>query len=243
MRKEMTMSEILSRIKLTKKKLTEPVTNFNGNNNMFVTTWNPNRDSIKGVPAETVAETFQSNLDSVTSNLFNLYKLLQVKETVNCTHKLTISNPNFINGGTVEMTVSEILVLKTLAVRDYYLKMLQRFKSEYMTSTGIVEEYEERCLSDKVIRDYVISRLSSLQKDTSKESIDACYDEYAKEYVDANKLEIYDPINVKAHIDDLQNWYDEFYNEIDYKLSEFNAKTKVWIDLDLDENFWGYIEE
>ena len=241
----MTMSELLSRIKMAKKKLQVIQSDeFSGyQNQKFITVWNPNKGMINGVETSKIDEEFQSNYDSYNSQLFNLIKMMQVKEKVNCDHYLEIPNPDYRKGGKIKATVTEILVLKTMSVQAYYNSLLNRYTREYNMALSSIEKYESKYLSEDTIRDYVIARLNSLQKDTSTDSINKYYSEYSAEYREANKIELFDPIDLKSKIDALQNWIDTFYNEIDYKLSEFNARTKIWIDLDLDEDFWGYPEE
>ena len=241
----MTMSELLSRIKMAKKKLQVIQSDeFSGyQNQKFITVWNPNKGMINGVETSKIEEEFQSNYDSYNSQLFNLIKMMQVKEKVNCDHYLEIPNPDYRKGGKIKATVTEILVLKTMSVQAYYNSLLNRYTREYNMALSSIEKYESKYLSEDTIRDYVIARLNSLQKDTSTDSINKYYSEYSAEYREANKIELFDPIDLKSKIDALQNWIDTFYNEIDYKLSEFNARTKIWIDLDLDEDFWGYPEE
>ena len=245
MRKVMTMSELLSRIKMAKKKLqviqSDEFSSYQ--NQKFITVWNPNKGMINGVETSKIEEEFQSNYDSYNSQLFNLIKMMQVKEKVNCDHYLEIPNPDYRKGGKIKATVTEILVLKTISVQAYYNSLLNRYTREYNMALSSIEKYESKYLSEDTIRDYVIARLNSLQKDSSTDSINKYYSEYSAEYREANKIELFDPIDLKSKIDALQNWIDTFYNEIDYKLSEFNARTKIWIDLDLDEDFWGYPEE
>lgn len=246
MRKEMTMSELLSRIKMAKKKLYTVQYNeldSSGNDYKFIKTWNPNKGTINGVETSKIKEEIQSNYDSYNSQLFNLIKMMQVKEKVNCDHYLEIPNPDYRKGGKIRATVTEVLVLKTTVIHGYYDSLLNKYIKEYNSALNLIEKYESKYLSEDTIRDYVIARLNSLQKDSSVDSIKKYYSEYSAEYREANKMELFDPIDLKSKIDALQNWVDTFYNEIDYKLSEFNARTKIWIDLDLDEDFWGYPEE
>ena len=58
-----------------------------------------------------------------------------------------------------------------------------------------------------------------------------------------NKIEWVDPLKLKDKIDKLENWINEFFTEIDFKLSEVNANTKILVDLDADENIWYISQE
>ena len=124
MRKEMSMNEVLSTINLMRKKLGVDTIDLKvakaKNQNMFVTTYNSKRDvNASGIPLEDCKKTIQSNIDSYSTNISNLIKMIMIKESVNASHYLEIPNPNWTKEGTVKLSIAEILTLKSDNVKKY----------------------------------------------------------------------------------------------------------------------------
>ena len=247
MRKEMSMNEILSTINLMRKKLgTDDIElrlSKSRNQNLFVTTYNQKRDvNESGIPLDECKETIQSNIDSYSANISNLIKMIMVKEYVNATHYLEIPNPDWTKEGTVKLSIAEILTLKSDTVKKYYESLYQVMTNEYNSAVDKVNANEKVVLTEQNITNYVQKMAELKNEKTTGKSGDPVYEAYAKEYIDNNRVLIYDPCDIKNKITKLENWISDFYNTIGYKLSEFNSLTKVWVDLDLDQDFWGYVE-
>lgn len=245
MLKEMTMTEVLAKISLAKKKMEsagKAASTTRGN--IFMTVKKKNRDvTIANVNVEESKNGITANFDSTMDNFTNLYKLLMIKEAVNSNTRIEIPNPDFRKGGTINATITEILALygEDSISRKYYKKILDKMKSDYAQCEKIISDNEVTVLSETRITEYVTQRLAALKENPTKAAVEANYEKYSKEYIDANSMEYVDPIDLADKIEKLENWMDEFYNNINFKLSEVNSKTKVWVDLDKDDNFWGYV--
>lgn len=246
MRREMTMTEVLAKLTLAKKKMNSAgygiMTQSGGQ--IYISAKKKNRDvSITNTPVEEVVKGIQSNYDTTLDNFSNCWKLLMIKEAVNSSIRIQIPNPDFRKSGTIEATITEVLSLcgDGSLSKKYYASILNRMKRDWETIQDTIDRNEKNVLSEDKITAYVVQRLQALKENTSKAATEASYSKYAPEYIEANTIEPIDPLNLKEQIDKLENWMEEFYSTVNYKLSEVNSKTKVWVDFDLDNDFWGFV--
>ena len=120
-------------------------------------------------------------------------------------------------------------------IKEYYMKFAERIKDDIDFVNSTLKKYNESTLSDDKINTYVLTKLNTLKINVDFDKLNSLlsipqYKDFAKEYEDANKLEILDPLNLLKESNKLiDNIYD-FYNTIDLKLLEFNSSTKIWID-------------
>lgn len=238
MKVEMTMSEVLAKITMVQKQL-EELSMYKLFSDAVIP--EKNMTLCSKTTKEESEDQIRSNFDKATQFINNYIKLKMVKEYVNTTVKVEIPNPDFRKGGTVKYTIAEILSLKIPSVIRFYNSMKENMKTSYNKSNAEIEKYKNRVLSEETISSYVTSRLANIN-DTNTKKGDQKYQDIAAEFINANRIELLDPINIVDKIDKIEQWYNEFYTTIGYKLSEANATTKVWIDLDLDEDFWGLVE-
>lgn len=248
MKKIMTMTEVLAKLNVSKKRMQS--TTFEmarpSGASIFVTAKKTNRSTtVSGTNISDAEKGIQSNFDMTMDNFSNAWKLLMVKEAVNSMIRITIPNPDFRKGGTITATITEVLSLcgDGSISKKYYNQLLSKMQAEYNNVTSLIKKNEETVLSQERITDYVIQRLNALKENTSKDAVEKVYDEYAKEYIAANTLEIVDPIDIMDKINKLDQWITDFYTTVNFRLSEVNSKTKVWIDFDLDNDFWGLVNE
>lgn len=249
MKKIMTMTEVLAKLNVSKKRMqsaTFEMARCSSGASIFVTAKKTNRSTtVSGTNISDAEKGIQSNFDMTMDNFSNTWKLLMVKEAVNSMIRITIPNPDFRKGGTITATITEVLSLcgDGSISKKYYNQLLSKMQAEYNNVTSLIKKNEETVLSQERITDYVIQRLNALKENTSKDAVEKVYDEYAKEYIAANTLEIVDPIDIMDKINKLDQWITDFYTTVNFRLSEVNSKTKVWIDFDLDNDFWGLVNE
>ena len=255
MKKVMSMTEVLSNISMCRKRIGTistvlDGTSFPGLSNKYKPTFmsiaNPMKDQdYFGYDKTDTEKSIQSNWDTIVANINNLIKYSMIKEQVNATHVITIPNPNPMDTTNKELTVTiaEALILNSTSIRNYYNSILAKLKTDYNKMAENMKNHNDTTLSEESISKYVSSVLN-LQggEKTSAKNIDLSkYSSYVEEYTKANKLEYIDPIKVNEKIEFYEKWIDDFYNTIGYRLSEFNSKLKVWVDLDInDGGFWGY---
>ena len=127
MRREMTMTEVLAKLTLAKKKMSSAGYNaITQTGQIYISAKKMNRYvSITNTPVEEVAKGIQSNYDTTLDNFSNCWKLLMIKEAVNSSIRIQIPNPDFRKGGTIEATITEVLSLcgdGSLSKKYYTLK-------------------------------------------------------------------------------------------------------------------------
>lgn len=249
MKTVMTLTELLTKLKLAKKQVEE--------DSYILTTGKdlkgmPTVDAmlvglqlseqgtdINNIPVEDAAKRIQSNWDTVAANKEKLNKLTMIKDTVNHSTKITVPNPNYTKGGTVDLTIAEVLTLK--GKQSEYKSLLTVMRTTYQAALDQIAKYTLNNLSDTKASEYATKMIAINNPDASDEEKKELRSKYYDEYIKKNKIEILDPINIKDKIDKLEAWITDFYGSIDYKLSEVNATTKIEVDLDLDEDFFKVI--
>lgn len=254
MKKVMSMTEVLSNISMCRKRIGNISTILDGTTYpglianykpTFMSIANPMKDQdYFGYNKEDTAKGIQSNWDTIIANINNLVKYSMIKEQVNATHKISIPNPNPMDTTNKEITVTvaEALILNSTSIKNYYVNLLAKLKADYNKMAENMKNHNDTTLSDESISKYVSTILGAQGDKTSAKNIDLSkYSSYVEEYTKANKLEYIDPIKINEKIEFYEKWIDDFYSTIGYRLSEFNSKLKVWVDLDInDGDFWGY---
>ena len=249
MKKIMSMSEVLANISLCRKKMhtiSQTAAFSKPKDLMFMSLANKMKDQdLFGRDKKEVESSIQGNWDSTKDTFMNFIKYSMVKELVNATHNITIPNPDYnaVDKPEITVTVAEALVLNSPTIKEYYKNILIKMKSDYNMISDTLKNHNDTVLSEESISKYITTVLSA-QGEKVQSKIDISnYSSYAESYIEANKLDIIDPIKLSDKIKFLEEWIDNFYNTIGYRLSEFNSTTKVWIDLDLDQDFWGYYSD
>ena len=254
MKKVMSMTEVLSNISMCRKRIGNISTILDGTTYpglianykpTFMSIANPMKDQdYFGYNKEDTAKGIQSNWDTIIANINNLVKYSMIKEQVNATHKISIPNPNPMDTTNKEITVTvaEALILNSTSIKNYYVNLLAKLKADYNKMAENMKNHNDTTLSEESISKYVSTILGAQGDKTSAKNIDLSkYSSYVEEYTKANKLEYIDPIKINEKIEFYEKWIDDFYSTIGYRLSEFNSKLKVWVDLDInDGDFWGY---
>ena len=242
----LSISELLAKLKIYKKEIESkyneylnPESEEAKHSKLLMTLYYDDRNvTIRGIPTEDYRKDIQSMYDSINSAVSNYTKLMMVKNAVNSTCKLTI--PSLDTGKEVEMTIDQILTLKSPSIKNYYFGIINKLKSDKELVYSALHNHEETAMSTENINRYVNAKLNSLNMSNDYDSMSANYAKFAQEYKDANKISIFDPLNLLDKMENYESRIIDFYNTIDYKLLEFNSITKVWIDFDLEEDFWGF---
>jgi len=235
-----TVTELLSRIKRERENLkclyTEyinPETSFSSK--CMINLYNPNTNlTVSGMNIDdTIA--YITNIDnSIKKSFTHLQRLLMIKEQVNATSKITINSP-FEEDKKITLTIAQVLTLKSDTMRNILLEYSNKLKSDLDYAKSALSKHQKFVLHQDKVNAYVNAKLQSLAP-----GAEAKYLDIAQEYFEANKLEMLDPLDIINTIDSRRRRVIEFYDIIDIRLSEFNAHTKIWIDLDNDQEFWGY---
>lgn len=103
---------------------------------------------------------------------------------------------------------------------NYEVNLLQRMKHEITNAKHQVDQQKPQL--DQNVKELVEKNLGG-DKKPSKEDYDVISDPFLK----ANKLNIIDPCGVEKRIDEMDEKIDNFLAEVDFVLSESNAKTEI----------------
>lgn len=126
----------------------------------------------------------------------------------------------YVTIGDQKLTVAEAIALKqTLPLHKEFLDELKRQYNHALTTA----DQSRRELEEKIEK--MLENNLGGNKKTSSED----YNNIAKPFIEANEIKIYDPANIKALIERLEEQISEFESEVDFVLSESNAKTEIEI--------------
>ncbi len=229
----MSMTEILNNLYTLKNQIDSTIKDGLGEDSkLLLTLYNPIRNTtITGLNVEDAKVDLTTRFEGFT-NLIRLYEgLLLVKEYYNSTYTLEV--PDIITGEPRELTISTILTLKSKTVKDYYFKLIEKINRDKSQIVDALEEHQTNTLSQARIDQYVNAKFNSLKMNSMQDMKNANYETFSKEYIDANRLAILDPNNIKDW-GKIETNIKKFYSTIDYKLLEFNSTTKIWLDISDD---------
>lgn len=257
MREDITITGLLNKIKIQKRKVLEIDHKFldpieSKNSKSLVSLYNKSRKTtLGGLDIEKAEFDIKDQFSDIMLNILLLRNLLIIKEQVNSTFKLVV--PDILNQDKdVSLSIAQILILKSPMIKEYYFRLADRFKNDLTMAKLMYEKYNNDVFDEQKINSYVLAKVNSLQSDYKSDYTDltnlkmvkqlTSYNEYAKEYIDANSIDFLDPLELENNSN---KWYDSihnFYDSIDTKLVEFNSTTQIWIDLyDGAYGSWGTI--
>lgn len=233
------MTQLLNTIYDMKKLLESTSENeFSEDSRLLLTLYNPIRNAtITGMDIDTARIDLTSRYNNII-NLIETYRMLvSIKEVIN--NKYTLKVPEILSGEEVELPISIILVLKSKPIKDFYFKLIEKINKDKSEIVNALEDHQENVMSQDRIDKYVNAKFTSLKMNSMNDLKSANYETFAKEYIDANTLEILDPNNIKDW-KKVENNIRKFYSTIDYKLLEFNSTTKIWIIKDDTNNILSW---
>jgi serine protease inhibitor len=203
---EMTITRALAEIKLLEQRINKGITYI------FVDCGNKaNPVTYFGKTSkENVEKDIRSNIDSVNDLIKRRLKIKSEIIKSNATTKILISGD--------KMTVAEAIDMKgAIFFKKDYLKELKQQLSQ-------VKEFIEN--QNTTISDNILSMLEkNLSKDRIADKTD--YEKISKPYKEDHLVEIIDPKNIQALIENLEKEIENFESEIDFVLSESNSITKI----------------
>ena len=240
----MSMTEILNNLFKLKNQMNETIEkgNLSNDSRLLLTLYNPNRNTtIGGVSVEDATIDLTVRYDGIF-NLITLYtSLLEIKESVNSRYTLEV--PDMITGELTTLTISTILTYKSKPVKDYFLKLIEKINRDKTQIVDALESHQTNVMSQDRIDQYVNAKFTSLKMNSMDDMKSANYKTFAEEYINANKLDILDPNNIKDW-NKIESNIKKFYSTVDYKLLEFNSTTKLWLDITDNGSIknWGMCE-
>lgn len=228
MKKECTMLELLKMIKSTQDELDELYKKYiapDSTGRAMTSLYNPSsRLTINGASMEIVAGEIHRIDRAISSAIAKLKALELVKESVNSSQTVTVDGN--------EYTVSQLLKLSSPKIKKYYLDYFNKLEQDYRDAQMAQESLAKSTMSEEKVSMYVNAKMNALHimDDPDK----ATYGAFAKEYREANRMKILDPLNIRETIATRKKTFIEFYDHAQLALTIFNATTKLWIDFDED---------
>jgi len=160
-----------------------------------------------------MAKTVDGDLQSIVDRMQRLAHLKSVRNYANATTKVVVNN--------IAMTIDEAVALKaSIPMRQNLINMLRH---QLAQATVLVQKQEE------VIQQRVEAQLTALNSGTKKASEQEI--EAIRNLVSPGlKAEVIAPRDLQQVIDKMQKEVDNIVLELDFTLSEANAKTEVEVN-------------
>lgn len=199
----LTISRALAELKLLDKRISKGIS---GSTFMAIKTKNSNVDSQEF--SKQATSSFQSILDLV--NRRNLIK-----------QRIVLSNSSTkINVASREYTVAEAIERKnTIQYEKSLLDSLKHQRQHFTSENERLTLDNERKIADMIQREIGKEQKTNVELVVNLQ----------KTLAETNKIEILDPLNVDRLITNLENDIETFESDIDFKLSEANALTKIQV--------------
>ena len=236
-----TLVELLARIKRARRDLDDLYAfyiNPGESCRSMVSLYYPSTNlSVNGAPIGEVDKEIHNIDDRISIALNTLMKLLAIKEKINATSNLIVPSP-FGEDGEITLTVAEILMLKSDVIKKFRTEYLYKLDKDYHRAMNAKIAHQSTTMSEEKIQTYVLAKIKSLN--IPADEVKNHFKDFGAEYIEANRIEMLDPLDVHSTFDSKKKKIEDWYTKIDTILLEFNAKTKIWIDLSRDEDFWGF---
>lgn len=208
MAETMSVTRGLAELKLIEKKINKII-----EKELFVS-FRKGDDSPKGFKS---IEEFESSVKSVNDKINDLKERYRIIKS-----EIILSNASInVKISNNEMTVAEAIEYKNSIKFDK--NQLYIYNKQLINCHDEVESKNEEV-------NYRLDNLviTNLGKDTKINSDD--YKSISEPFLKKNKWQVIDPINIKSICEKLQKKIEDFELEVDFVLSESNAKTKIQIN-------------
>ena len=210
--RKLTITRALAEVKLLENKITKKISEMNvvglkSNSSDLVKNANKSPDDFK---RDGKAE-YQSIWDLISLRDEIKRKIIQS----NATTKVVCGESRY--------TVAELIERKNSI--SYEKSLLDKLKREKLTIDQKLEEENEKVERDaQRLKDMYIGN----SKDNNKNLVEQAEAIY-KSHIDSNKYSVIDSITILREIDKLSKILDDFLMEVDFSLSESNAKTEITV--------------
>lgn len=204
---EMSLTRVLNEIKLLDKKIHQAsVKPFL----MYSVGGKPNTGFETVKDMENMAE---ANYKSVTDLISRRNKLKGLLTEANATTKVTIAGD--------EMTIAQAIDRKSSISLE--VNLLNQMNAQLANNVSIVDNGNAQVQQN-------VDRLLEASFGRDKKITEAESDAITKPYETKHKFALVDKINIRDKIDKLSEKITEFQNEVDFTLSEVNARTVIEVD-------------
>lgn len=173
----------------------------------------PKKDEEKNINGDSLAQyktEVQASYDSILDLIKRREKIKSKIMNSNAVTKIVINEE--------EMTVAEAIERKNTIL--YLEQLLSKMKRDYTLAKNQIEDANASLPSR--LESFLQATLGDNPSTKEVEMISTAF-------IDKNELKMYDPINTKIKIEELDRDIDGFMAEIDFVLSESNSKTTISI--------------
>lgn len=220
MAEQMTVTRALAELKLLQSRIDKGVAGFTG---IDVFQRRSEGRAVKmNMPKDEFEKKARSSWESVNDLIMRRVAIKTALLRSNAETKVKI--------GGVEFSVIEAIERKNAI--EFEKSLLRKMKANH---TAIITSVEQaRARLDDQVEKMILQNLGT-DKKTDKED----FERIAKPFIEANEYNLIDPLELGKKIDALDESIDNFEAEVDFVLSESNAKTNI----DLPEDIPPLVKE
>lgn len=209
---KMSLTKALLEIKLTDKKILKSI-----NESKFIDIYQEMQKDRGTLLGHQPVDKFKENALSKFQSINDLFDRRQkIKAALSKKNAETM-----IKIGKKEYSIAEAIELKKSI--DIHNKFLLTMKNQYFDVQKRIEQHNNKL--DGQVYEMLAKNLGKEVKPDSED-----YNIISKPFLEANKLKIIDPLDIKEKFEKLESEIEEFYNNVDCALSEINSKTEIEID-------------
>lgn len=172
-------------------------------------------EKVNGVTVEEYQETMKASYNKASD-------LIRRREAIK--RAVVLSNAKtIVKIGGKEYTVAEAIEMNNHGI-DLKLQLKNAMKKQYDSAmTAIISK---NSVVDDKATEYVVGLFGQKESKTANEE----YEKARKSYIEANTMELIDPVNILEKIEALEVDIADFTTEVDSALSVSNALTEITVE-------------
>lgn len=172
-------------------------------------------EKVNGVTVEEYQETMKASYNKASD-------LIRRREAIK--RAVVLSNAKtIVKIGGKEYTVAEAIEMNNHGI-DLKLQLKNAMKKQYDSAmTAIISK---NSVVDDKATEYVVGLFGQKESKTANEE----YEKARKSYIEANTMELIDPVNILEEIEALEVEIANFTTEVDSALSVSNALTEITVE-------------
>lgn len=172
-------------------------------------------EKVNGVTVEEYQETMRASYNKASD-------LIRRREAIK--RAVVLSNAKtIVKIGGKEYTVAEAIEMNNHGI-DLKLQLKNAMKKQYDSAmTAIISK---NSVVDDKATEYVVGLFGQKESKTANEE----YEKARKSYIEANTMELIDPVNILEKIEALEVEIADFTTEVDSALSVSNALTEITVE-------------
>ena len=172
-------------------------------------------EKVNGVTVEEYQETMKASYNKASD-------LIRRREAIK--RAVVLSNAKtIVKIGGKEYTVAEAIEMNNHGI-DLKLQLKNAMKKQYDSAmTAIISK---NSVVDNKATEYVVGLFGQKESKTANEE----YEKARKSYIEANTMELIDPVNILEKIEALEVEIADFTTEVDSALSVSNALTEITVE-------------